>query len=63
MRDYSFEITKKQHDYLLPIFGKSGCYKKNRLYQKIDNSRGDRFFFIGTNEEHEDMLERCAYLD
>ena len=55
--NYSYSITEKQYNYLLPIFGKSGVVK-NRLL-----SHGRGFYFIGSHEDYEDMLNRCAYLD
>ena len=54
MRDYSFQINKKQFDYLLPIYGYEGT---NQLFQKID-----KFYFIGTHEEFLQLLNRCKYL-
>lgn len=58
MRGFSFQITREQYNYLLPIFGNVGT---KQLHTRID--RGvDKFFFIGTNEQHKDLLNRCAYL-
>lgn len=55
----SFVITKKQYDYLLPVFGNIGT--KQLLYR---NANGvDNYYFIGTNEQYKDLLNRCKYLD
>jgi hypothetical protein len=58
MREYSFQITKKQHDYLLPVFGICGT---NKLTCRIDR-KIEKFFFIGTEDDYKDLLNRCAYL-
>jgi hypothetical protein len=58
MREYSFQITKKQYDYLLPIFGNTGSKK---MLSKIDR-RIDKYFFIGTQESYLDLLKRCKYI-
>ena len=55
-RDYSFSITKKQYDYLLPVFGISSG--NNRLLAK---EKG--YYFIGTNDDYLDMLNRCKYIN
>jgi hypothetical protein len=58
MREYSFEITKEQYNYLLPVFGNVGSKK---LLSKID--RGiEKYFFIGTEEGYLDLLNRCKYI-
>ena len=54
----SFKITKERHDYLLPVFGKTGT---NQLLEKRVNGI-DQYFFIGTEEEYLDLLNRCKYL-
>lgn len=59
MKDYSFQITKKQHDYLLPIFGNCGLKK---LLSVVDR-KIEKFYFIGNHEEHRDFLNRCKYLE
>ncbi len=58
MREYSFQITKKQYDYLLPIFGNIGSKK---MLSKIDR-RIDKYFFIGNQESYLDLLNRCKYI-
>lgn len=50
MRDYSFEITKRRYDYMFPVFG------HKRLL-----SRGNKYYFIGNNEDYLDFLNRCKY--
>ena len=58
MRDYSFEITKKRYDYLLPVLGPSYT---NQLVCRIDR-KIEKYYFIGTNEQYNDLLNRCAYI-
>jgi hypothetical protein len=54
----SYQITKKQHDYLLPVFGKVGT---GQLLQRVDR-KVEKFYFIGSYEEYLDLLNRCKYL-
>ncbi len=55
-----FQITKKQHDYMLPVFGLAGMIS-SRLMTRSD--RGfDKYYFVGTREDYEDFLNRCKYL-
>ena len=55
MRSYSFQITKKQYDYLLPVFGiRKLLLSKDRMI--------DKYFFIGNHEEYLDLLNRCKYI-
>lgn len=58
MREYSFQITKKQYDYLLPVFGICGT---NKLLYRIDR-KIEKYFFIGTNDDYIDLRIRCAYM-
>jgi hypothetical protein len=58
MRDYSFQINKKQFNYLLPIYGHEGT---NQLLQRVDR-KIDKFYFIGTNQDFLELLNRCKYL-
>ena len=58
IKDYSFQITKEQFNYLLPIYGHQGT---NQLLQKVDR-KIDKFYFIGTHEQYLDLLNRCKYL-
>lgn len=55
MREYSFQITKKQYNYLLPVFG------LRKLLSVIDR-RIDKYYFIGTKEQYLDLLNRCKYI-
>lgn len=55
-REYSYKITKKQYDYLLPIWG-NGC-KNVRL---LNHHNG--YYFIGTYSDYCDALNRCKYLE
>lgn len=58
MRDSSFKITKKQYDYLLPVFGNVGSRK---LLLKTDRNI-DKYYFIGTYDDYLDLLNRCKYI-
>lgn len=58
-RDSSYTLTKKQYDYLLPIFGNTTGTKK--LLHTVDRKH-DKYFFIGSDEEYKDALNRCKYL-
>lgn len=55
-RDKSFRITEKQYNYLLPVFGIAAQGQTRLLAQ------GCNFYFIGTDEDYLDMLNRCLYL-
>ena len=57
-RDYSFQITKKQYNYLLPVFGNVGSKK---LSSVIDR-KIDKYYFIGNYNEYLDLLNRCKYI-
>jgi len=59
MRDCSFQITKKQYDYLLPVFGSCGS---KQLFSRID--RGiEKYYFIGDHDSHKDLLNICKYIN
>jgi hypothetical protein len=58
--DYSYTLTKEQYDYLLPVFGNSSQGTK-RLLTRIDR-KVDKYYFIGTNDDYLDALNRCKYL-
>lgn len=58
MRTQSFQISKQQYDYLLPIYGIIGS---NQLHYRTDR-KIDKFYFIGTRSEYLDLLNRCKYL-
>ncbi len=58
MRSYSFQITREQYNYLLPIFGNVGT---KQLHTTTDR-KVEKFFFIGTDEQYNDLLNRCAYI-
>jgi len=55
---HSYQLTKKQYNYLLPIFGNIGT---KQLLSRIDR-KIEKYFFIGTNEQYLDALNRCKYL-
>ena len=59
-RDNSFPITKKQYDYLLPIYGM--CSGNPKMLQS-NHGHFDTCHFIGTHEEYCDALNKCKYLD
>ena len=54
--DSSYELTKKQYDYLLPIYGICAPQKTQLL------ERQGRYSFIGTYVEYTEALNRCKYL-
>lgn len=56
----SYSITKKQYDYLLPVFGNASDNPK--LLRRIDRGT-EKYYFIGTHAEYVDMLARCKYLN
>jgi hypothetical protein len=58
MRDYSFQITKTQYDYLLPVLGNSGT---KQLMTRVDR-KVEKHFFIGTKEGYKDLLIRCRFI-
>ncbi len=58
MRDYSFQITKTQYDYLLPVLGNSGTKQlMTRMEGKVE-----KHFFTGTEEGYKDLLDRCRFI-
>ena len=58
MRVYSFQITKNQYNYLLPVLGNVGTKK---IFSRTD--RGvEKYYFIGTQEGYLDLLNRCKYI-
>ena len=58
MKGYSFQISREQYNYLLPVFGNCGSQK---LLMRVDR-KVEKFYFIGSNEDYRDMLIRCRYL-
>ena len=60
-RDYSFTLTKEQYDYLLPIYGLATSNTK--MLHKYDSKRKiDTYYFIGTEVEYKEALNRCKYM-
>ena len=59
MRDYSFQITEKQYNYLLPVLGNCGT---KQLLASFDR-KVEKFYFIGSSDGYKDLLNRCKYLD
>jgi hypothetical protein len=59
MKAYSFQISRKQYNYLLPVFGNCGSQK---LLSKMDR-KVEKYYFIGDQGEYKDMLNRCRYLE
>ena len=53
-RAYSFQITREQYNYLLPVL-------RNKLLARVER-KIDKCFFIGSIDEHLDMLNRCRYI-
>jgi len=54
-RDLSYQITKKQYDYLLPVMRKNLLHRVDRKF--------DKYYFIGTYEGFLDALNRCKYIN
>lgn len=59
MRDYSFQITKKQYDYLLPVLGNCGS---KQLFSRVDK-KIEKHYFIGSRDSYKDLLNRCKYIN
>lgn len=53
----SFPITEKQRNYLLPVKG----FREKFLTRDLPNANR-QFFFIGSQSEYKDLLNRCKYL-
>lgn len=60
--DYAFRLTKEQYNYLLPICRKKLLYVYNGITLKSGKVL-DLYSFIGSKEEHIDIINRCKYLD
>jgi len=52
-------ITKKQYNYLLPIYGIIGT---NKLLLTT-NQGVEKYYFIGNYDEYLELLNRCKYID
>jgi hypothetical protein len=59
MRDYSFHLTKKQYDYLLPVLGNCGS---KQLFSRVDR-KIEKYYYIGSYNDYEEVLNRCKYLN
>jgi hypothetical protein len=59
MRDYSFQITKEQYNYLLPVFGHCGS---KQLFYRVDK-KVEKYYFIGNSDDYKDLLNRCKYIN
>lgn len=57
----SYSITEARYNYLLPIFGLAGMLG-SKMLRRI-TPHGPKFYFIGTRDEHLDMLNRCKYMN
>jgi hypothetical protein len=58
MVSQSFQLTKKQYNYLLPVFGNIGT---KQLLSRIDR-KIKKYFFIGTYEQFLDAINRCKFI-
>lgn len=60
----NYEITKDEHDYLLPAYGR--CREDNGFRILGDGpfivNIGAAYAFCGTEEDYREMQERCKYL-
>lgn len=59
MRDYSFQITKKQYDYLLPVLGNCGS---KQLLSRVDR-KVEKYYYIGSYNDYKEVLNRCKYIN
>lgn len=59
MKDYSYQIIKKQYDYLLPVLGNCGS---KQLFSRVDR-KVEKYYFIGSHDSYKDLLNRCKYLN
>ena len=59
MRDYSFQLTKNQYNYLLPVLGNCGT---KQLFYRIDR-KIEKYYFIGSYDGYKDLLNRCKYIN
>lgn len=59
MREHSFQITKKQYNYLMPVLGN---YGSKQLFSRVDR-KIEKYYFIGSNDGYKDLLSRCKYLN
>jgi hypothetical protein len=50
----TFQITKKMHDYMLPICGIIGT---GNLHE-----RNNKYYFIGSHDLYRDFVNRCKYM-
>lgn len=57
----SFTITKEMYDYLLPVYGLANSDNGFSTGTKLFN-KADKYYFIGTDAEYKEALERCKYL-
>lgn len=67
IRDKSFSITKKVYNYLLAIYGAcskdNGFLNSNKLLARyLTRQKIDVYYFIGSELEFKELLERCKYL-
>lgn len=56
------EITKKQYDALLPIYGLAGTHN-HCLIERRNILGVPVYYFMGSKEEFRDAMNRCKYLD
>jgi hypothetical protein len=59
MRDYSFQLTKKQYDYLLPVLGNCGS---KQLLSRVDR-KVEKYYYIGSCNDYKEVLNRCKYIN
>mgnify|MGYP006921281169 CR=1 FL=1 len=60
MTPNKYQITKEQYDYLLPVFGIASNNWK--MFTRTDR-KVQKYYFLGTNDEYIDFLNRCQYLN
>lgn len=59
---HSYRLTKEQYNHLLPVLRTKLFYAQRGICFK-DRRVEDLFSFIGREEEFQDAMDRCRYLD
>lgn len=62
MREFSYPITKEQYNYLLPVYG-IATFGRTRIGERYVKRQGiTTYYFIGTDQDYKEMLQKCFYL-
>lgn len=57
----NFKISKEVYNYLLPVYG-PGSKDSGFDMECFITEKNGQYFFIGTERDYKDMLERIKYL-